>query len=190
MDNPSAYFFSGDVFNPILLVTNVQATTILAGIVLVLLLLSFFIAGGEVAFFSLTYRDINVLKTKQDSSLKRIATLLEEPRPLQASLMIANTLINIAIIILANFLIDQILAFKQGYWPIGFLGFVIKVLVISSLIILFGEVLPKVRASQNNLRFASEVSLLVEVIYYLFKRIGVWLIKIAERNPVATGRSY
>lgn len=174
-------------YPPIFLVTNVQATTILAGVVLVLLLLSFFIAGGEVAFFSLTYRDINVLKTKQDNSLKRIATLLEDPKVLQASLMIANTLINIAIIILANFLIDQILAFKQGYWPIGFVGFVIKVLIISSLIILFGEVLPKVRASQNNLRFASEVSLLVEVVYYLFKRISVWLLSIADRTEIIFG---
>jgi putative hemolysin len=175
------------IFLPIFLVTNVQATTILAGVVLVLLLLSFFIAGGEVAFFSLTYRDINVLKTKQDSSLKRIATLLEDPKPLQASLVIANTLVNIAIIILANFLIDQILAFKQGYWPIGFVGFVIKVIMISSLIILFGEVLPKVRASQNNLRFASEVSLLVEVVYYLFKRISIWLISIADRTEKIFG---
>ena len=49
------------------MVTNVQATTLLAAAVLVLLLLSFFISGAEMAFFSLTYRDINLLKTKQDT---------------------------------------------------------------------------------------------------------------------------
>ena len=51
----------------LLMVTNVQANTLLAAAVLVLLLLSFFISGAEMAFFSLTYRDINMLKTKQDT---------------------------------------------------------------------------------------------------------------------------
>lgn len=170
------------------MVTSVQATTLLAAGVLALLLLSFFISGAEVAFFSLTYRDINMLKTKQDSGWKRIAVLLEEPRVLLASLMIANTLVNIAIIVLSNFLIDQILAFKQEqYWTIGALGFVIKVVVIASLIILFGEVLPKVRATQNNLRSAYEASFMVEVIFYMFKRIGASLISMSDRIEKAFG---
>jgi gliding motility-associated protein GldE len=160
-------------------VTNVQATTLLAAAVLVLLLLSFFISGAEMAFFSLTYRDINMLKTKQDTGWKRIATLLEEPRALQASLMISNTLVNIAIIILLNFFIDQVLIIKPGNVSI-WLGYSIKLVIISSLIILFGEILPKVRASQNNLRSAYEASFLVEVIFYMFKRISTWLLRISD----------
>ena len=84
--------------SPELLVINPQATTILAIIILFLLLLSFVLAGSEVAFFSLTYKDINILKTKQDTSWKRIVSLQEEPRTLLASLIIANSIINIAII--------------------------------------------------------------------------------------------
>ena len=137
------------------MVTNVQATTLLAAAVLVLLLLSFFISGAEMAFFSLTYRDINMLKTKQDTGWKRIATLLEEPRALQASLMIANTLVNIAVIILLNFFIDQILIIKPGNVSM-WVAYGIKLVIISSLIILFREILPKVRASQNNLRLSSD----------------------------------
>jgi putative hemolysin len=163
----------------LLMVTNVQATTLLAAAVLVLLLLSFFISGAEMAFFSLTYRDINMLKTKQDTGWKRIASLLEEPRALQASLMIANTLVNIAVIILTNFFIDQVLLIKPGnvnMWVV----YGIKLIIISFLIILFGEILPKVRASQNNLRSAYEASFLVEVIFYMFKRIAVWLLKVSD----------
>jgi putative hemolysin len=186
LDIPLLHYFTGDIFSPLLLVTNVQATTMLAAIVLVLLLLSFFISGAEVAFFSLTYRDINMLKTKQDTGWKRIANLLEQPKELLASLMIANTLVNIAIIVLSNFLIDQILVLKPGDWS-EFFGYVIKVVVIASLIILFGEVLPKVRATQNNLRSAYEVSFLVEVIYYLFKRIGGWLIKVSDSTEKLFG---
>lgn len=167
------------VYKLLLMVTNVQATTLLAAAVLVLLLLSFFISGAEMAFFSLTYRDINMLKTKQDTGWKRIASLLEEPRALQASLMIANTLVNIAVVILTNFFIDQILIIKPGNISI-WVGYGIKLVIISSLIILFGEILPKVRASQNNLRSAYEASFLVEVIFYMFKRISVWLLKVSD----------
>ena len=98
-----------------------------------------------------------MLKTKQDTGWKRIASLLEEPRALQISLMIANTLVNIAVIILTNFFIDQVLIIKPGnvsMWVV----YAIKLVIISSLIVLFGEILPKVRASQNNLRSAYEAS--------------------------------
>jgi putative hemolysin len=179
LDNPSDYFFIGNIFTPILLVANIQATTLLAAIVLILLLLSFFISGAEVAFFSLSYRDINMLKTKQDTGWKRIVNLLEDARVLYATLMIANTLVNIAIIILSNYLIDQILILKQGNWA-GVLSYGIKIVVIASLVILFGEILPKVRATQNNLRSAYESSFLVEVVYYLFRRLGIWMIKMSD----------
>jgi len=172
-------FGSECVFKLLLMVTNYQATTLLAAAVLVLLLLSFFISGAEMAFFSLTFRDINMLKTKQDTGWKRIASLLEEPRALQISLMIANTLVNIAVIILTNFFIDQVLIIKPGNVSM-WVGYGIKLVIISSLIILFGEILPKVRASQNNLRSAYEASFLVEVIFYMFKRIAVWFLKVSD----------
>ncbi|QEC45897.1 gliding motility-associated protein GldE [Pseudobacter ginsenosidimutans] len=148
-----------------------------------LLLLSFFVSGAKLAFFSLTFRDVNMLKTKQDTGWKRIATLLEEPRKLQASLTVANTLINIAIIILSNYLIDEILIFdeaQEGSTMMILLRYAIKVLIIASLIILFGEVLPKIRATQNNLRSAYETSFLVEVLYYVFRRIGDWMIGLSD----------
>jgi putative hemolysin len=179
LDKPLLIFGYEYVNMVLLMVTNVQATTLLAAAVLVLLLLSFFISGAEMAFFSLTYRDINMLKTKQDTGWKRIASLLEEPRALQASLMIANTLVNIAIIILTNFFIDQVLILKPGNISM-WVAYGIKLIIISFLIILFGEILPKVRASQNNLRSAYEASFLVEVIFYMFKRISMWLLKVSD----------
>lgn len=170
--------FFCDVFKPILLVANTQATVLLSLVVIVLLIISFFIAGAEVAFFSLSYRDINLLKTKQDIGWKRIANLLEEPKVLLGSLMIANSLVNIAIIILLNVLIDEVIVLKPQYW---WAELVIKVITISAVIILFAEVLPKVRATQNNLRFAYEASYLVEILYYLFSRMGSFLISMSDR---------
>jgi gliding motility-associated protein GldE len=161
-------------------VANTQATVLLSLTVIVLLILSFFISGAEVAFFSLTYRDVNLLKTKQDSGWKRIANLLEEPKTLLASLMVANSLVKIAVIILLNVLIDEIHIINEDLlWErVVLLG--IKIVVITALIVLFGEILPKVRATQNNLRFAYEASYLVEVLYYLFGRIATRLMNMSD----------
>jgi putative hemolysin len=167
-----------------LLVINPQATTILALIILFLLILSFVIAGSEVAFFSLTYKDINILKTKQDTSWKRIVSLLEEPRTLLASLLIANTIINIAIIILANFLIDEMVLLKQDFWLFEFL---IKVILIGFVMILFGEVMPKIWALQNNLQFAYYTSGIIELVHLLFRRVGGWAVQRSEGLERAFG---
>jgi len=177
LDIPLVPYFLFDHFQPLLLVASIQATTILAAIVLLLLILSFFISGAEVAFFSLTYRDINMLKTKQDAGWKRITNLLEDPRTLLGALMIANILVNIAIIILSNILIDQIFPQQLG-WQV--IRFILKIVLISFVLILIGEVLPKIRAGQNNLRVAYEASYLVEIIYYLFRKLGAWLMGMSE----------
>lgn len=180
MENQLLFSFFVDAFYPLFLVANTQATVLLALTVIVLLILSFFIAGAEVAFFSLTYRDVNLLKTKQDIGWKRIANLLEQPKTLLASLMIANSLINIATIILLNVLIDQIQILGQAFMWERIVLLSIKIVVITSLIVLFGEILPKVRATQNNLRFAYEASYLVEILYLLFNRIGTRLMNMSD----------
>lgn len=147
-----------------------EGITFLAVIIIFLLVISYFLAGASVAFFSLTDKDINVLKTKQGEGWKRIVTLLKEPRVLHSSLRIANFTVNIAIIILSNFLINQLLTIDSNWW---FVDFLVKILIITFFLMLFGEILPKVYASQNNLRFARDASFLVEIVYLIFKRIGL-----------------
>jgi len=159
----------------LLLAGNTQGITLLVVLILFLLLISFFVSGAEVAFFSLSYKDVNMLKTKQDAGWKRIVGLLEDPKTLLASLLIASTLINIAIIILSNFLIDEMLDLKASVWIA-----LIKIIIISFFLVLFGKVLPKVWASQNNLRFAYNASYIVEIIHYLFRRISAWMVSISD----------
>lgn len=167
-------------FSFYLLVANTQATVLLSLFVIVFLIISFFISGAEVAFFSLTYRDVNLLKTKQDTGWKRIANLLEQPKTLLASLMIANSLVNIAVIILLNVLIDQIHILNVTTPLHMAIVLFIKVIFITSIIVLFGEILPKVRATQNNLRFAYEASYLVEILYLLFNRVATRLMNMSD----------
>ena len=173
------------MISPVFLIINPQATTILAIVILFLLIISFVLSGSEVAFFSLTYKDINILKTKQDASWKRIVTLLEEPKNLLASLLIANCIINIAIIILANFLIDEMVLLKQSFWLFEFL---IKVILVAFVVILFGEVMPKVWATQNNLQFAYYTSGVVELTHLLFRRVSGWAVHRTEGLEKTFGR--
>jgi putative hemolysin len=169
----SAHIHSGG-----LLFINAQATTILVILILFFLVMSFIVSGSRIAFFSLSEKEINILKTKQDSSWRRIVSLLEEPKTLLASLLIANILLNIAIIILSNFLIDQVISFIPGYW---LLEFAMKVVMVSFVLILFGEVMPKVWASQNTLQFAFYTSGVTEVIHLLFRRLGNLLASQSEK---------
>ncbi|MGI8951485.1 MAG: gliding motility-associated protein GldE [Chitinophagaceae bacterium] len=159
-------------------VIDSQATTVLIILLIILLALSFAVSGAEVAFFSLNYKDINLLKTKQQLSYKRIVDLLENPKALLASLLIANSFANIAIIIISNLLLDNFFQFQQVNSP-G-LEFFIKVIIVTSLLVLFAEVLPKIYAGQNNIRFAKDFGIIAEAVFYLFNRVGNWLVKYTD----------
>ena len=153
---------------------NTQSITVLIILLLVLLVISFALSGAQTAFFSLTYKDLNLLKTKQQQSYKRVIDLLENPKILHASLLIANTAINITIVIVANLIISNFLHVT----PVG--DFVVKVLVIAALIILCCEVLPKMYATQNNIRFAKDFGFLIEASYLVCNHMGAWLVRNTE----------
>lgn len=179
MDHLLTYTLSQyPVFGSILLAASLNSSTILGVLILFLLILSFIVSGSSVALFSLSFKDINVLKTKQGNPWKRIVGLLEEPKILQGSLMIANTVINIAVIILANFLIDQLMVVKNNLWGVQFL---VKVVSVTFILLFFGEVMPKIWAAQNNFQFLYITSGVVEVIYYLFRRISMWMVGFSDR---------
>ena len=141
----------------------------------ILLFLSFAIAGSEVAFFSLSYKDIQVLKTKQYKPLQRIVTLLEEPKKLLTSMLIANSFINICIILIANILIDHFFIFDTFSFP-G-IEFIIKVIAVTLLLLFFGEILPKVMATQNNIRFAQDFGILIQGVYIIFSKPSGLMVK-------------
>ncbi len=175
MDYHPAFFYFLDTSIPAAI--NSQAITVLIFLLIILLLVSFFVAGAEVAYFSLSYKEINMLKTKQQPGYKRIVDLLENPKTLLASLLIANSFVNIAIIIISNFVLDALIVFNNQLWWVEFL---IKVLSVTFLLVLFGEVMPKVMATQNNIRFAKDAGPLVEGISLLFKGLSERLVTTSD----------
>ena len=155
-----------------------QATTVLVFLLIACMLLSFVVSGAEVAFFSLTFKEINLLKTKEQSYYKRIIDLLEDPKGLLASLLIANNFSNIAIIIISNLLLD--IAFQLNNPPVEWVQFVIKIFAVTALLVLFCEVIPKIYASQSNIRFLKNFGIVTEGIYYIFHGMGNWMVKYSD----------
>lgn len=173
-------------FNPntmYLAILPQTVTTILVFVLFSLLFVSFIVSGAEVALFSLSFKDINLMKTKPMPSARRILKLLEEPKLLLGSLLISNTLTNIGIIIICNFLVNEWMAMMDNFM----LTLFIKIFVVSTLLILFAEALPKVWAAQNNLRFAYYSSYFVFVIHKIFKGISAWMVGFSDRVERALG---
>lgn len=133
------------------LIVQFDPTLIIPLIILGLLLLaSALVSGSEVAFFSLTPSDKQNLEESEDQRDGMILNLLSDPESLLATILINNNFINIGIVLLSSFMVDKIFDFT------GFegLGLVIELVVITFIILLFGEILPKVYANTNNLGFA------------------------------------
>jgi len=162
-------------FQQILGFISPESSTLIILLLLLLFFVSFCVSGAEVAFFTLTYKDINALKTKQNPSLKRIVKLLEQPKVLQASLLIANTVSNLAIIIVSNHFLDQFIVVQEVWMLIAAKAFIMLLFIL-----LLAEILPKTMAAQNNLRFAKDVSWLIEGVFLLFGKAALGLVNMSE----------
>jgi len=147
----------------------------------VLVFLSFSVSGSQAAIFSLSEKDIDVLKTKQQQpAARRIIDLLDEPKEIYTSMLISKTILNICLIILTNYLIN-LYSPPEYFHNIYFI--ILKWLLIAFLIIFPLEIFPRVWARQNSLRFAYEWPILlftVEVMHLLLRRISKSIVLVAD----------
>jgi gliding motility-associated protein GldE len=178
--NSLLYFF--------LQITPTSQTTLLLGVLLlVLLFLSFLVSGAEVALFSLQTRDVNMLKTKQHEAARRITSLLDNRKEVYTSLLIADGLFNISIIFLAYLLLEPLkIPIVHTFIDIN-LEMLVKIIIIAFVLVFFCKVLPKVWATQNTLRFAYTSSGLVEGIYLLLGGISARMVSIADSISKTSG---
>ena len=138
-------------------------------VLLILLLFSALISGAEVAFFSLTPADLEIESTSKASrKIKTVSLLLEKPKKLLATILVANNFLNIAIVLLFDSLGQVWFAgLNQVYFGVN-IRFVVEVGVVTFLILLFGEILPKIYASRNSLSFATFMALPLKLLDVLF----------------------
>lgn len=123
--------------------------TILIIIITILLLLTAITAGAETAYFSLKAKDVHELQNSESKTSKQAIKLLDQPQKLLATILVTNNFMNIAIVITTNMLVHLIFHDVSA-----FNSFLIQVVAVTFVLVLFGEVLPKVYATQNNMQMA------------------------------------
>ena len=141
-------------------------------ILIILLIGSALMSASEVAYFSFKPEDIEKLKTDKNKQSKVILKLYDNPEKLLSTVLVANNTINIAIVLLAAFLSSRMFDFSSE--PV--IGFVTNVVVITFLLLFFGEVMPKVYASRNHVVMALLMAYPLTVLEKIFQPVTSLLI--------------
>jgi gliding motility-associated protein GldE len=140
---------------------------------IILLAFSGLVSGSEVAFFSIVSKELDELKTSTNKSDQTTVLLLKNPKTLLATILIANNFINVAIVILSTALTASVFDFGDN----KILGFVFQVIVVTFIILLFGEVLPKVYAVQNKLKLTALMALPIYGLKRIFYPVSALLVR-------------
>lgn len=163
--------------------------SIVTGFVLLFLLLFFsaLVSGAEVALFSLTRTDIEEGLEQKSKRIQIIARLLERPKKLLATILVANNFINIGIVILFAYLGETV--FESMISSI--LRFIVEVVIVTFLILLFGEILPKIYANRNRVKFAIFMAYPLNVLDVLLSPLSLPMrsITIAIHNKLGKQKS-
>ncbi|SEE02168.1 gliding motility-associated protein GldE [Prevotella sp. lc2012] len=123
---------------------------VVAGLLACLLLVfSGYASGSEIAFFSLSPKDLNDLDEEKNEHDKQISALRADSERTLATILITNNLVNVTIIMLCNYFFDHVIDFGIAYW----LQFLVITVLLTFLLLLFGEIMPKVYAGQHALAF-------------------------------------
>ncbi len=143
-------------------------------ILLLLLLCSALISGAEVAFFGLSITDINTIEQNNTTRGNIIVKLLNRPKKLLATILIANNAINIGVVLLFNVIGDTLFS-NINYKLFNFISvrFLLEVIVATFLILMFGEILPKVYANRNRISFSHFMSYPLKALDFLFAPLSL-----------------
>ena len=145
--------------------------SIIAIIVAVLgLFLSAFNSGSEIAYFSLRESDVDNIEDQHRR--ERVKELLDIPEKLLATILVGNNLVNVMIAIVLNYAMNQIFNFHSGV-----VNFIVQTVILTFLILLFGEVIPKLYATNFNARFAAMASAPIKAAVKLFSPITALLVR-------------
>jgi gliding motility-associated protein GldE len=142
-------------------------------VVFVLLFCSAMISGSEVAFFSLSPLQISTLKSHSSRKSRLTLRQLEIPERLLATILIANNFVNVGIVIISTFITGTLFSFADS--PV--LGFVIQVVVITFLLLIFGEIMPKIYANRFALKFALWMAIPLVVLERVFQPLIFIMLK-------------
>lgn len=141
----------------------------------VLIMLSAMASGSEVSFFSLTRAEIEEFESRNDSTARRVVELLKNSDRLLATILVVNNMVNICLVIIVTQLVDAIFIFT-GVWE-----FIFNTIVITFILLLFGEIMPKVFSQTNPMKMAGFFSLPLKFLRWLVYPLAFILIRTSSR---------
>ena len=136
------------------------------------LLLSAFVSGSEIAYFGLSPAELDELEDDNSPGAEKGRFLIQNSERLLASILVANNLVNITIVVLLNYAINQVVTFKSSA-----LDFVCQTVVLTFLLLLFGEIFPKLVARNKTLKWVLKTSGGLSVIYRLTAPVAKIMVK-------------
>ena len=151
-------------------------TILVPGLIsIILLMLSAMASGSEVAFFSLTPNDVEELESRSDSAAQRVVDLLSNPDRLLATILVANNMVNICLVIMVTRVINSIFIFS-GVWE-----FIFNTVIITFLLLLFGEIMPKVFTQSNPVKMSLFFSGPLKFLRWLLYPLAFILIRTSSK---------
>ena len=147
---------------------------------IMLLFCSGFVSASEIAFFSLSPADMNEIDDEKHSSDVKIKKLLDKSERLLATILISNNLVNVAIIMLLNYFILEWIDFGAAAW----VEFLFMTVLLTFLLLLFGEIMPKIYSASHTLsfcRFAAPVLAVLDKLWYPFSSLLIRFKVVVER---------
>ena len=186
MDPDSYLCRLADLFNGVTVSAPDAGAVIAIVLAMLLLYASGFVSASEIAFFSLTPSDLNEIEEEKHSSDTRIKSLLADSERLLATILISNNFVNVMIIMLCNYFFASVIDFGGS----RLLEFLVITVILTFLLLLFGEIMPKIYSAQNALAFSRRAAPVLSVLSYVFKPISsvlvrstVFINKIAYKKP-------
>ncbi len=145
---------------------------IIVSIALMCLCVSAFVSGSEISFFGLSQQTLDELQEDESSNAKKVLKLINNPEKLLATILIANNLVNITMVVLLTFAINETVKFNSGI-----VSFLLQTVLLTFLLLLFGEISPKLVARGRSLKWALTAAPGIEFLSKIFSPISSLLVK-------------
>lgn len=172
MDPDSCISYLRDLCDGVTVVPPTMGAMIALILAILLLYASGFVSASEIAFFSLSPSDLSRIEENEHPSDSRIKALLDDSERLLATILISNNFVNVTIIMLCNFFFASVVDFGNA----KLLEFLLITVVLTFLLLLFGEIMPKIYSAQNTLKFCRKAAPVISVLLSVFKPVSNLLV--------------
>lgn len=172
MDPDSCISYLQDLCDGVTVVPPTMGAMIALILAILLLYASGFVSASEIAFFSLSPSDLSKIEENEHPSDSRIKALLDDSERLLATILISNNFVNVTIIMLCNFFFASVIDFGDA----KLLEFLLITVVLTFLLLLFGEIMPKIYSAQNTLKFCRKAAPVISVLLSVFKPVSNLLV--------------